>query len=151
MRYQAVVNNLATKDYSWNKIDKKAKQIREIINFNNDEGNNIKEIYSTENIDRLGRRNLALICRASSSQHNDEYGEMIDNIPIYILIFIVDYKDTVAVTEDSFYKISDRDLEKSRVQDSYTYTHNITLRDLFFKAKEKVMKIDTLLDSFLED
>lgn len=151
MRYQEVVNNLANKDYKWRKLDIKSEQMQHIINFNNSEGNNIKEIYCTDNKDTLNRNNLALICRAETSEYDPEYDEMINDIPNYILIFIVDYNETKTIKEESFYKISQFDLDQYKNRYNHFNSKDISLRNLFFKAKEKEMNIDTLLDGFLEN
>lgn len=152
MRYQEVVNNLTNKNYNWRKFDINSKQIQNIISFNRSEGVNIKEVYCTDNIDALNRNNLALICRAETTEFDPDYEEITTDVPTYILIFIVDYKENVKIKEESFYKISQYDLDQYN-RDNYRYnrfnSNKISLRSLFFKAKEKEMNIDTLLDGFL--
>lgn len=150
MRYQDVVNNLARKEYEWSKFSLKSNQLKNIISFLNIEGEELKEVYYTKNIDPKKRTNLALICRSEASVFDPVYEEVTGTVPSYILIFITNYHENKVIPDDSFYKVDQAYLNEYN-RSMFTGTKKVSLKDLFFIAKEKEMKIDVLLDGFLGD
>jgi len=149
MNYQEVLNNLVSKNYSWDKFDLKSGQLKNVLSLSESDGITIKEIYYTNNTDKLKRNNLAMVCRGATTQYDPEYEETITGVPVYFLILVIEYNKNSVIKEDSIIKIGEQEILKSKKQ-YYIYSSDHSLRDLFFTAKEKEMKIDVLLDGFLD-